>query len=101
MDAFESFDGMSQTEVRFLVQEAMTVHQQAQIDVLSRLVEHLLRKTCSVAIDGVSVERCIKAKTLVFVEQKLRSIADADATKASRISDILKTLDFYNAPPAA
>jgi hypothetical protein len=101
MDAFESFEGMSQTEVRFLVQEAMTVHQQAQIDVLSRLVEHLLRKTGSVAIDEFSVEHCIKAKTLVFVEEKLRAIADADAAKASRISDILKSLDFYKTPPAA
>jgi hypothetical protein len=94
------FEGMSKEEFRLFVQEALTVHNQAQIQVLNDLVLQLLKREGAKNLDGTPIDDCsIRAMTKKKIQFLLPSMADYTPLHASKISRFLESLDFYKKNP--
>ena len=94
------FEGMSEQEFRLFVNEALTVHNQAQIQVLNDLVVALLKRIGGKNSDGTPIDNCsIRAMTKKKIQLLLPTMADYTPLQAAKILRFLESLDFYKTNP--
>jgi len=83
------FEGMSEQDVRILMNEAASIHSRAEVRVLARLVKQMLKSSGAKDIEGMTFESFFLSETKKELEAFLPALADAGAERASKIARLL------------